>query len=122
VIASGQHPPPIATGLYQHHKGGLYIITGTRWHSETLEPMVDYKVAGSNVPWSRPLVMFFDNVNVDGERVPRWQFIRPLSGEEMLQHAQALIALGDVAGAIDQLTEHARRFPTTESDPSPGGD
>ena len=56
---------------YRHYKGGLYELL----HEATLEsdhtPMIVYRAAYGSV-WIRPRVVFFETVEVDGERVPRF--------------------------------------------------
>lgn len=59
------------TGSYRHYKGGLYeVLRGAR-HSETEEELVVYSSA-SGEWWVRPRAMFFEQVTVDGESVPRF--------------------------------------------------
>ena len=62
-------PPltPVAPGLYQHHKGGWYAVTGTARCSETLQPMVIYRALyGDGGTWVRPANMFGEAVVVGG--------------------------------------------------------
>jgi hypothetical protein len=58
-------------GNYRHYKGGLYEVLGSARHSETEEEFVVYAAASGNW-WVRPKEMFFENVIVDGEVVPRF--------------------------------------------------
>ena len=62
-------------GQYQHYKGGLYEVIDIAFHSETNEEMVLYKSLKNNTLWVRPLTMFFENVDIDGELKPRFRFI-----------------------------------------------
>jgi hypothetical protein len=68
----------IRPGLYRHYKGKMYEVLYTARHSETEEPMVVYKATylpeGQNI-WVRPLSMFFENVNMNGVPVPRFEKI-----------------------------------------------
>ncbi len=65
-------------GLYKHYKGGLYEVLGLATHSETLEIVVVYKATylpeGQNL-WVRPLVMFTETVEVNGNAVKRFEKI-----------------------------------------------
>jgi hypothetical protein len=65
-------------GKYKHYKGKLYEVTGTARHSETLEELVVYKALyqpeGENL-WVRPLKMFTEEVEVDGKKMPRFEFL-----------------------------------------------
>jgi hypothetical protein len=59
-------------GKYEHHKGGVYEVIGVANHSETLEKMVVYK-HGDGELWVRPLAMFKEFVEVNGQKVPRFR-------------------------------------------------
>jgi hypothetical protein len=62
-------------GKYEHYKGALVEVTGVARHSETLEEMVMYKHLDTDELWVRPLAMFKEFVEVNGERVPRFRKI-----------------------------------------------
>ena len=67
-------------GIYEHYKGNRYEVIGIAKHSETLEEMVVYKALyGDGGIWVRPLYMWDEPVNVNGESVPRFRFIEILS-------------------------------------------
>lgn len=66
------------TGVYQHYKGGKYLVLGVAKHSETKEDLVVYVTLYENdmaSMWVRPLAMFTENVTVDGKSVPRFRKI-----------------------------------------------
>ena len=66
------------TGVYQHYKGGKYLVLGVAKHSETKEDLVVYVTLYENnmaSMWVRPLAMFTENVMVDGKSVPRFRKI-----------------------------------------------
>lgn len=66
--------PPTPTGRYRHYKGNEYQVVGVARHSETLEPLVVYRpVYGEGALWVRPHAMFFEEVEVDGHRRPRFE-------------------------------------------------
>lgn len=51
-------------------------MTGTAYHSETLEEMVIYQALyGERKTWVRPKAMFFDNVIYNAAEVNRFQEI-----------------------------------------------
>ena len=65
-------------GKYRHYKGKLYEVLGIAQHSETLEKLVVYKALyqpeGENL-WVRPLAMFLEDVEIEGKKVKRFEFI-----------------------------------------------
>ena len=70
----------IKIGKYQHFKGDLVEVIGEARHSETLEEFVVYKHitgkhAGEENYWIRPLKMFSEEVNHNGEKVKRFKYI-----------------------------------------------
>jgi len=68
--------PPAAPGRYRHYKGGEYELIGVARHSETLEPLVVYRpLYGAGELWVRPHAMFFETIEVDGRRLPRFERI-----------------------------------------------
>lgn len=63
-------------GLYRHYKGPEYRVLGVARHSETEEEVVVYQALyGEYGLWVRPLEMFQSEVELDGERVPRFAFV-----------------------------------------------
>ncbi len=66
----------IKLGKYRHFKGKEYKVIGTGKHSETLEDMVIYRALyGDKEIWVRPLRIFTEEVEVDGKKVPRFEYI-----------------------------------------------
>ncbi len=64
----------IPTGTYKHYKGNLYQVYGVARHSETGEQLVVYvPLYGEGGYWVRPLDMFTEEVELDGQRVPRFE-------------------------------------------------
>lgn len=65
--------PPTPAGRYRHYKGGEYEVLGVVRHSETLEPLVLYRALyGEQGLWVRPHAMFFETIEADGVRQPRF--------------------------------------------------
>lgn len=74
-------------GLYQHYKGMNYRLISLAKHSETLEWLVVYECLYDNPEgsiWVRPLDMFSETVEVDGNIVPRFKYIGDLKGSRPL--------------------------------------
>lgn len=65
-------------GIYEHYKGNKYKVIGIAKHSETLEDLVVYEPMYENKTaklWVRPLAMFEEEVEIDGQKVPRFKYI-----------------------------------------------
>ena len=62
--------------IYKHgKKGGTYRVIAIAKHSETLEDIVVYETLYQNDlarTWVRPLSMWDEKVEVNGEMVPRF--------------------------------------------------
>jgi hypothetical protein len=66
----------IEIGKYEHYKGTQYEVIGTAKHSETMEDYVVYKTLyGKEELWIRPLKMFVEEVELNGNKVPRFKYI-----------------------------------------------
>lgn len=66
------------TGRYRHYKGNEYIVIGVARHSETDEELVVYRPDyGDRELWVRPKSMFLEFVEIQGEMVPRFQYLGP---------------------------------------------
>jgi hypothetical protein len=70
--------------IYRHYKNKEYEVIGIARHSETLEELVVYKALYHNEEfWDnalriRPLAMFLETVVINGQEVPRFEYIRSL--------------------------------------------
>jgi hypothetical protein len=66
-------------GKYRHSKtGNFYRALGVAKHSETLEEFVIYEALYDNPTskfWIRPIKMFLGKVEINGKKVPRFEFI-----------------------------------------------
>ncbi len=68
-------------GIYRHFKGNKYRVLYVAKHSENLEEFVVYEALYDNKIskiWVRPLSMFTDKVEENGQLVDRYAYI----GEE----------------------------------------
>lgn len=66
----------IPLGRYRHYKGKDYSVVGFARHSETLETMVLYvPLYGEGGYWVRPLDMFTQIVQHEGQEVPRFSLL-----------------------------------------------
>lgn len=78
---NADRPHLIPLGLYRHYKGKDYEVLGVARHSESHEMLVVYKALydspefGENTVWTRPLDMFLETIEINGEVVPRFSHI-----------------------------------------------
>lgn len=68
-------------GKYKHYKGNEYELVGMARDSETLDELVVYRALynspefGKNALWVRKKSNFQENVNHDGEIIPRFKYL-----------------------------------------------
>lgn len=71
-------PNDILAGVYQHYKGEYYLVLGLGRHSETDEKFVVYVPLyvreGPRIAL-RPAELFFDEVEIEGVKKPRFSYI-----------------------------------------------
>ena len=65
-------------GHYRHYKGSEYTVIGVARHSETEEELVVYRQDyGERGLWVRPKEMFQETIEVEGQMVPRFEYLGP---------------------------------------------
>ncbi|HAT9624978.1 TPA: DUF1653 domain-containing protein, partial [Legionella pneumophila subsp. pneumophila] len=58
----------------RHYKGNLYEVIDVARHSESLEDMVVYRALyGDFKLWVRPLKMFLEDIEINGEIQKRFE-------------------------------------------------
>ena len=78
--------PDARPGRYRHYKGGEYEVIGVVRHSETLESLVLYRPLRTAADlWVRPYAMFFEHIEHDGRRQPRFALLADDSPPERVQ-------------------------------------
>ncbi len=66
----------IPRGRYQHFKGRFYDVIDIALHSETQDEQVIYRALyGEKGLWVRPLQMFDEVIERDGETLKRFTYI-----------------------------------------------
>ena len=73
-------PHEVRPGRYRHFKGDEVEVLGMALHSETREEFVIYRHvtsqrAGEPYLWVRPIEMFYEEVEINGKRLPRFAFV-----------------------------------------------
>ena len=63
-------------GIYRHYKGNLYRVKAIATHSESLEKLVIYSDLEGKKVWARPIAMWDEEIEVEGQKVKRFTFIR----------------------------------------------
>ncbi len=71
----------IQTWCYQHYKGKHCEVIGVAMHSETAEELIIYKncedseSSGTIQLRARPLSLFIETIEIDGQEIPRFKYI-----------------------------------------------
>ncbi|WP_295800351.1 DUF1653 domain-containing protein [uncultured Microbulbifer sp.] len=66
-------------GIYRHYKGNLYHLMEIATHSETGEQLAIYRALYDEFGvWARPLAMFAETVDKDGQTIPRFALEKAL--------------------------------------------
>ncbi len=98
----------IKMGIYKHYKGKEYKILYTAVDTETKEEMVVYQeMHGQGKIWVRPKKMFLEEVEVDGNKKPRFEFI---SEEENSWENKYKRALADYQNLLKQTAKEKMEF------------
>ena len=65
----------VKLGTYKHFKGTKVRVICEALHSETKEPLVVYTHLEDNKNWVRPREMFLEEVEVNGKKVSRFEYL-----------------------------------------------
>lgn len=64
-------------GIYRHYKGKDYEVIGVARHSEDESELVVYRTLyGDFSLWVRPIEMFNETIEIDGQLVERFQRLK----------------------------------------------
>ncbi len=73
----------VYSGVYQHYKGGLYLVLGVAQHTETDEILMTYIPLYTQEDHKgprlrvRPLKMFLEKITINGKKIPRFKYLGP---------------------------------------------
>ncbi|PIY93229.1 MAG: hypothetical protein COY69_02760 [Candidatus Magasanikbacteria bacterium CG_4_10_14_0_8_um_filter_32_14] len=102
----------IKKGIYKHYKGKEYKVLGIAKLEETLEDLVLYKPLYEQSLcdyWVRPITNFLEEVEIDGKKIPRFEFVsekieRPKVGVGVFIIKDGKVLLGKRIGAHGENT------------------
>ena len=98
----------IEPGLYQHYKGPFYQVMEVARHSETEESLVIYRALyGDKGLWARPLSMFTETIEIEGQIKPRFAFCDPQT--EVLEVAILDVKVGEESD-FKTAFKHAEQY------------
>ena len=83
----------LKSGVYEHYTGLLVFVLGVARHSETEEKFVAYiPLAPKRGPriTVRPLKMFFEDVEMNGKKQPRFRYINSEMPEDLAEKYQTM--------------------------------
>ncbi|MBC3886104.1 DUF1653 domain-containing protein [Undibacterium griseum] len=72
-------PPAVSIGhpqRFRHYKGGIYELVCEATQEADLSPVIVYRAQNGSI-WTRPKTVFFEMLEIDGQRVQRFT---PLTG------------------------------------------
>ena len=99
----------IKRGIYRHYKGGEYRVLDEVLDSETKEPKIVYQdIKHEEKKWVRPTAMFLEEVEVEGEKKPRFEFIREEDKDSF--ENKYLRALADYQNLLKQNAKDREEF------------
>jgi len=102
--------------IYQHYKGGKYRILYEAVNSENKLPEIVYQSLDDEKKiWVRPKEMFFEEVEIDGKKKPRFELIDKESIEESAAEendweAKYMRALADYQNLLKQGMREKEEF------------
>jgi hypothetical protein len=63
-----QYRPTLEPGqIFQHYKGGLYVVVALSIKEDTLEPMITYRSNKKRTYWTRTIANFLEMIDVPVE-------------------------------------------------------
>ena len=98
----------VEPGIYKHYKDKLYKVLFTALDSETKEEKIVYQAMhGDENIWVRSKAMFLKEVEVNGNKVPRFQFIEESKHD---WEDKYLRAIADYQNLLKQTAKEKAEF------------
>lgn len=98
----------IKAGIYRHYKNKDYKVLSTAVNEETKEEMVVYQAMyGENKVWVRLKKIFLEEVEVDGQKKPRFEFISEDDNDWQNKYKRAL---ADYQNLLKQTAKEKMEF------------
>lgn len=88
----------VNAGVYRHYTGLMVLVLGVARHSETEEKFVCYIPLGPKAGprmTVRPLAMFFEEVEANGAKQPRFKFIGAEMPEDLAEEYRQMSNWGE---------------------------
>lgn len=99
----------VKKGIYKHYKGGEYRVIGEAKNSENKEIEVIYQdLKDENKVWVRPKEMFLEDVEIEGEKKPRFEFLK--EDEELGWEYKCKLAVADYQNLIKKTAADKTEF------------
>jgi molecular chaperone GrpE (heat shock protein) len=98
----------VKKGIYLHYKGAKYRVLYEAKHSETEESLVVYQnIEAEDKIWVRPKQMFQEEVEIDGVKKPRFEF---LEEENNSWEHKCKLALADYQNLLKKTAADKTEF------------
>ena len=99
----------VKKGIYKHYKGGEYRVIGEAKNSENKGIEIIYQdIKDENKIWVRPREMFLEEVEVEGEKKPRFEFLK--DDEEPSWEHKCKLAVADYQNLIKKTAADKTEF------------
>ncbi|MFA6194704.1 MAG: nucleotide exchange factor GrpE [Patescibacteria group bacterium] len=96
-------------GIYRHYKGHEYRFLNEVKNSETKDDMIVYQdLEDENKIWTRPKQMFLEELEIDGIKKPRFEFLREEEADTW--ENKYLRALADYQNLLKQTAKDREEF------------
>jgi molecular chaperone GrpE len=113
MIMFKKRPTAIKLGIYKHYKNHKeYEVLFSGLNTETKEELVVYQeLGGEKKIWLRPKDIFLAEVEIDGQKMPRFEFITEVNNEDKEKFEDKYKrALADYQNLLKQTAKEKHEF------------